>query len=216
MSKLNPENSTSYQMLLDCKSQAVEGHFNNEIIIFSDAVEALQKNKMLRNNIDAVFDKRKYNDKKLSYYKHPNQTCIAGGMKPIQLDLKPKTRELLDLFRENMNQFNVVGISPKAQRENGFHKRLYASSIKELIDTGCIIIYRNHSKTNPTLYEVSTQLGHYGNYDNREKFFFTKDDEGNDLTKLDLCKTDYPHFASRSFIENDKAIFYNMILARDE
>ena len=154
---------------MDIKTAVIDSNDDDGLKMVNDLLDYIEKHKDLEQKAEGI----------LSSHKDPNAIvtdCNFVNIVPLFKE-NPYAIALLDYIIGRMNPHNnTFSVNKKGFcKEMHWTKARINKAIQDLIDFGCIRILKNHSKYSSTVYEVNSDIAHYGNYDNAHKFYLCED-----------------------------------------
>lgn len=158
--KLNPNNSSCMQMLLDLYSISNKNNDIETLDLCEKLLKKLNNNYSLQKQVDDKFNSHKYNDENMTFSKLEN----FRNLKIIN-NLSPNSTKILFLIIQTVSQDNLIEI-----RIDTFvdilkmSKPTVTKCLLELVESGVISKVQNRNKTQGTIYMLNPKIASAGKH----------------------------------------------------
>lgn len=209
--KLNPNNSSLTQMLLDLQTVACLENEHGISALCSKLLEELKNKNSLQKKVDDKFNAHKYNQKNITYSKLEN----FKNLKFVN-NLSSNSVKLLFLIIQTASQDNLIEIRVSVLMEVlKLSKPTVIKCLSELVDVGAISVMRKKNKLQGTIYMLNPKIASVGKH-THSKIYKTIAQESSMSTFEKLNSyDDYNIISSSGYIpinkDENKYLTYNTL-----
>ncbi len=159
MSKANEHNSSLIQILLDLANiSSINEQDNNIHKQTLELLDSLKQNYTITKKTDDIFNSHQYNDKKIHFAKLENFNRLQ-----ILDELTAPAIKILMFIIQVSSQDNLISLKINdITKILNISKPTIIKAIQELIDNGCISIFKNRTKEYGTIYMLNPEIATTG------------------------------------------------------
>lgn len=192
---LNPNNSSSIQMLLDLYSISNKNNDIETLGLCEKLLDKLNNNYSLQKQVDDKFNSHKYNEKNITFSKLEN----FSNLKVIN-NLSPNSVKILFLIIQTVSQDNLIEIRISTFMDIlKMSKPTITKCLSELVESGAISKLQNRNKTQGTIYMLNPKIASVGKHLHNK--IYEEITQGSSLTKFEkLNKNNYSIISSKGYI----------------